>query len=68
MKMNGYKKQNCACYKKKVTVERNFRGWIWKTEIENEKKEIQRNVTITLHLQIKHQQKESENIEKIKDW
>ena len=37
------------------------------THIKNEKKEILRHVIITLHLQINHQQKESENIEKIKD-
>ena len=38
-----------------------------KCEIQNEKKETQRYVMITLHLHINHQWKESENIEKIKD-
>ena len=50
MKINSYEKQNRTCFKKKVIVGRNFRGWNWKTEIENETKEIQRYLTTEPYL------------------
>ena len=31
MKMDGYEKQNRACFKKKVTFGKNFWGWNWNT-------------------------------------
>ena len=58
-------KANCTWFKKKVTFGRNFRGWNWKTEIENEKKDIWRYMIITLDIQRNHQQKELENIKKM---
>lgn len=54
-------KTNYTCFKKKVTFGRNFRGWNWKTEIENEKKDICRYMIITNKTSTKRVRKHKEN-------